>query len=256
MAIYTGRCGHADFNQFREIIEEQNKESRQHYNSRPSESYRRPGDAVSGGDVAVKAARKLRKDGKVADNAFLRAGMSVPTYGDTLRLPPGGVDAVTMGLCRGEVHGDLVCGRVLEDQKYCAWCFEYENVVRYLCLQRRRTDSAPGEAHCREPCPAKQRLEGGRPARSQHFQRLDGAGWSSATRKWNNDTGMLAVQRQVKARFGSILAQEGQQRVDQATVLAAVGRLRSGGTAAADSSPPQTQMARALRKFQVERRAS
>ena len=96
----------------------------------------------------------------------------------------------------------------------------------------------------------------GRPARSQHFPCMDGAGWSSAKRKWKNDTGMLAVQRQVKARFGSILAQEGQQRVDQATELAAVGRLRSGGTAAADSSPPQTQMARALRKFQVERRAS
>ena len=64
------------------------------------------------------------------------------------------------------------------------------------------------------------------------------------------------MQRNVKARYHSILAQEGQQRVDQATALAAVGRLRSGGTAAGDSSPPQSQIARAVRKFQVERRAS
>ena len=41
------------------ILEEQNKESQQRYNSRPSEMYRRPGDAVSGGEAAVKAARKF-----------------------------------------------------------------------------------------------------------------------------------------------------------------------------------------------------
>ena len=109
--------------------------------------YRRPGDAVSGGEAAVKAVRKLRKIGKAANNAYLRAGMAVPTYGDTLRLPPGGVNAVTPGLCRGEVHGDLVCGRVLNDQLYCEWCYTYEKVLRYLCPQCRRTNSAAEEAH-------------------------------------------------------------------------------------------------------------
>ena len=45
------------------------------------------------------------------------------------------------------------------------------------------------------------------------------------------------VQRREKARSCPILAQEGQQRVDEATASAAVGRLRLGGTAAGDSSP-------------------
>ena len=44
------------------------------------------------------------------------------------------------------------------------------------------------------------------------------------------------VQRCVKARSWPILAQEGQQRVDEATASAALGRLLLGGTAAGDSS--------------------
>ena len=63
-------------------------------------------------------------------------------------------------------------------------------------------------------------------------------------------------QRYVKARFESILAPEGQQRVDEATALAAVGRLRAGGTAIGTSSPAESQIARAIRRFQEERRAS
>ena len=52
------------------------------------------------------------------------------------------------------------------------------------------------------------------------------------------------------------MAAEGQQRVDEATVLAAVGRLRAGGTAIGTSSPPESQIVRALRQFREEHRAS
>ena len=122
---------------------------------------------------------------------------------------PGAVNAVTMGLCRGEVHGDLVCGRVLNDLLYCEWRYTYEKVLRYLCPQCRRTNSAAEEAHCRDPCLAKQRRESGRPARSQYSLCMDGAGWFSGKRKWKHGTTELMMQRRVKARYHSILAQEG-----------------------------------------------
>ena len=85
---------------------------------------------------------------------------------------------------------------------------------------------------------------------------MGGAGWRREKRKWKPGTEKLMMQRHVKARVHSIIAPEGQQRVDEATALAAVGRLRAGGTAIGTSSPPESQIARALRKFQVERRAS
>ena len=44
-------------------------------------------------------------------------------------------------------------------------------------------------------------------------------------------------------------AHVGAQRVDEATVLAAVGRLRAGGTTTGSSSLPQSQSAGALRMF-------
>ena len=93
-------------------------------------------------------------------------------------------------------------------------------------------------------------------ARSQHSPFMGGAGLGRQKRKWESGTEKLMKQRYVKARFHSIMAPEGQQRVDEATALAAVGRLRAGGTAIGTSSPPESQIARALRKFQVERRAS
>ena len=57
--VLARASAHADLNGFRKIIGEQNKESQQRYNSRSSEMYRRPGDAVAGGEAAVKAARKF-----------------------------------------------------------------------------------------------------------------------------------------------------------------------------------------------------
>ena len=63
-------------------------------------------------------------------------------------------------------------------------------------------------------------------------------------------------QRYVDARIHLMMTVEGLQRVDEATVLAAVGRLRAGGTTIGTSSPPESQIARALRKFPAERRAS
>ena len=54
--IRTGRSGRADLNRFRRILEEQNNESQQRYNSRPSPMYPRPGNAVSGGEATMKAA--------------------------------------------------------------------------------------------------------------------------------------------------------------------------------------------------------
>ena len=61
------------------------------------------------------------------------------------------------------------------------------------------------------------------------------------------------MQRRVKARYKHLLGEDGQQRVDAATALAAVGRLRSGGTAAGDSSPSQSQITRFVSMFQVGR---
>ena len=89
--------------------------------------------------------------------------------------------------------------------------------------------------------PVRQRREGGRPDRSQHLP-------CTCAR--------LMKQRYVEARFHLIMTVEGLQRVDEATVLAAVDRLRAGGTAIGTSSPQESQMVRALRKFQVKRRAS
>ena len=68
-------------------------------------------------------------------------------------------------------------------------------------------------------------------------------------------TEKLMKQRYVRGRFESLLAPEGQQRVDKATALAAVGRLRAGGTAIGISSPPERKLVRALRQFQEEHRA-
>ena len=65
-------------------------------------------------------------------------------------------------------------------------------------------------------------------------------------------TEMLMKQRYVRGRCGSLLAPEAQERVDKATALAAVGRLRAGGTAIGLSSPSETKLVRALRQFQVE----
>ena len=89
--------------------------------------------------------------------------MPVPTYAETLHLASGGTNAVPQGRCRGEVHGDLACGRFIPDLNKCEWCIKYENLKRYLCLQCSRTDTAPGEAHSWHPNPAKQRKEGGVP---------------------------------------------------------------------------------------------
>ena len=56
----------------------------------------------SGGAVAVKAARELRNAAKLANIAFNRAGMPVLRCAQTLALPPGGINAVPLGRCRGE----------------------------------------------------------------------------------------------------------------------------------------------------------
>ena len=97
--------------------------------SRPPGIYRKPGVVVSGGQVAVNAARKLRKAAKLGNNVFLRAGMPVPTYAETLPLLPGGINAVPQGRCRGEGHGDLLSGRLFPDLKSCEWGLEYDNVT-------------------------------------------------------------------------------------------------------------------------------
>ena len=189
------------------------------------------GEVVSGGQVRVQQAQKLRKVGRQLTAPTYGWGLIVPTYGNTLRLPPGGVGDIPVDFCRGVVHSDIVCGKVLDDDLYCQWGYTYEQLTRYLCCECRRTDSPPQQAHCRDACPGKQRQEGGRPARSQHLPFMGGAGWGREKRKWKPGTEKLMKQRYVKARFYSIMAAEGQQRVDEATVLAAVGRLRAGGTA-------------------------
>ena len=53
------------------------------------------------------------------------------------------------------------------------------------------------------------------------------AGWRREKRKWKPGTEKLMMQRHVKARYHSMMAPEGQQRVDELTVLAVTGRLRS-----------------------------
>ena len=71
MIEFTGRCGQTNLNQFRKIFEEQFPEAKQHDNSLPSHVLRRPGDVVSGGQVRVQQAQKLRKVGRQ---------LTTPTY--------------------------------------------------------------------------------------------------------------------------------------------------------------------------------
>ena len=237
MIIGTGRCALTNFKEYRQILENQANRGMQIENP---------------GRGQVRQARQLRRAGRAANNAFLRAGLLVPTFGNNIRLPAGGVNYVPEGFCRGEVHGDIVCGEPLTDALYCQWCYQYDHVHRFLCVRCRRTDSPGGQAHCREPCPAKQRIQGGRKPRSQHPPFTRGSGWGGSKRKWMSGTEMLMKQRYVRGRCGSLLTPEAQERVDKATALAAVGRLRAGGTAIGLSSPPETKLVRALRQFQVE----
>ena len=114
---------------YRELTTLQNKECLQRDYSLPFRVLRRPGYAVSGGQGQVQQACKLRKAWKAPNDAYLHAGLVVPTYGNTSRLPPGGFNDVPAGYCRGEVHSDIVCGHVLDDDLHCQWCYTYEQVT-------------------------------------------------------------------------------------------------------------------------------
>ena len=63
------------------------------------------------------------------------------------------------------------------------------------------------------------------------------------------DAELAQLQRRVKARWGNLLSEAGQKRVDAATSRAAVGRCRAGGTASGDASPPMSLVSQAIAKF-------
>ena len=81
----------------------------------------------NGGQVAVNAARKLRKAAKLGNNVFLRAGMPVSTYAETLPVLPGRINAVPQGRCRAEGHCDHLGGRLFPDLQLCEWGLEYDH---------------------------------------------------------------------------------------------------------------------------------
>ena len=241
LILATGCCGQKDLKRFKTVYDEERRGQQ-----RNEEADRH---------IHVQEARKLRKAGRAGNTAFLRAGLEVSPFRNTLPLPAGGVNYVPFGLCRGEVHGDRVCGKRLVDQLYCQWCYDLEQVTRYLCPECRRTDSPDQQAHCLHPCPAKQRTRNGRTPRSRQLPCTGPTQRGALKRKLMPESEKALKQYFVKARWSPMMTTKWQERGDEATRKAGAGRLRSGGTAIGTSPPPQGQLARCLGRFFLKRRS-
>ena len=224
--LRSGRASPCELKRFRDILASQSEQRRQEDLAR--HTLRRRGDVRSGGAEHVRAAQRLRQVASRVENAALGVGMQLWTPGETMAVPPGGLRDVPRGRCCGETHGGRICGARTLDLQHCLWCLRYEDEMRYLCPGCRRTDAPSGEAYCREPCPARQRLQGGRPERQRT--------------SWRRNMWLVR-------QYGHLLTDEGQRRVDAATRLAGTGRLRVGGTPAGLAAPPAGQTTRALSAF-------
>ena len=202
---------------------------------------RRKGDTQSWGMWEVRRAQKKRRLQRCATNNYRRFKLEGWDTGAPGTISIVGADGSLRplsdfpGRCRGEVHGDRICGEETEDLKKCLLCYEYEKVERWLCAWCRRTDVGwrrTDDAGICRICPAVQRRQGGRQPRKDELPACE-------------PEELEKKKDMIRNYYGSLMTQKSFQKVDEATWRAGLGKKFSGGTAreAAGPFPGQARMA-------------